>query len=211
MHNAQVNWTDVPLHKGIGRMPSLKTDLPAHLMCTNTQLDVGQDFRSLIPRNSFFRWVVVVSWIFGVCLFQSILHLVWGLWGLERGSLHEVFTLLTLFFYLFIFCFHAIMQVQDQKKRKSFSQQSSKTEITDLKLKSIKTVRNLPNLTEKITFLVLYVDTTEQKNHHNRVNNLELFWRALWRRSHSGKLHFHNVYMYSNHIWCEEIFPNTGS
>lgn len=138
MHNAQVNWTDVPLHKGIGRMPSLKTDLPAHLMYTNTQLDVGQDFRSLIPRNSFFRWVVVVSWIFGVCLFQSILHLVWGLWGLERGSLHEVFTLLTLFFYLFIFCFHAIMQVQDQKKRKSFSQQSSKTEITDLKLKSIK-------------------------------------------------------------------------
>lgn len=61
-----------------------------------------------------------------------------GIMGLERGSLHEVFTLLTLFFDLFIFCFHAIMQVQDQKKRKSFSQQSSKTEITDLKLKSIK-------------------------------------------------------------------------
>lgn len=52
----QVNCTGVLLHRGMGRIPVLKPEQSAHLVCTNVQLDAGQDFRSLTPRN--FIWCV---------------------------------------------------------------------------------------------------------------------------------------------------------
>lgn len=60
----QVNCTGVLLHREIGRTRLLKPEQSAHLVHTNIQLDVGQDFKILIPKNPFFGilfgvWVLV--------------------------------------------------------------------------------------------------------------------------------------------------------
>lgn len=125
---------------------------------------VGQDFKSLITGNSFFRilsgvWVVV-SWILGVCL--GVFFIWFGDYGGWRGEVcHEFLSLLPLFF-LPIFCFHAIMQVQDQHQNLSLSSHEGQKPLIS-NSQAEKMVRDLSNLIYHVLFLVLYVDTMQPK------------------------------------------------
>lgn len=183
----QVNWTGVLLHRGKGRTPLLKTEQSAHLVCTSNQLDVGQDLKNLIPRNSFFRilsgvWVVVISWILGFVSGYFLFGL--GTMGFGEGDFALVFYSINFFLpYILLPCYYA----SSGPAAKSFSQQSSETEIADLNLTSIKNGErsSKSNITNSFSCTVCRHHAT--KSPHSRVNNLEPSWSVFCRRSHTGK------------------------
>lgn len=121
--------------------------------------------------------------------------------GFGEGEFAWVFDSLKFFFYLFL---HAIMQVQDLQQSPSLS--SHETEITDLKLTSTKNGERSSKSNIINSFSCTVCRHYAIKTPHSRVNNFELSWKVFWRRSHTGKLYFYNVYMYRNHIWCEEMY-----